>query len=227
MRTLVLVIDDDEAVVKVIGHTLKREGYTVLGAHDGSSGVRLAQECRPDLVVLDVIMPDIDGWETCRRLKAALPVPVLMLTVKDREEDIVRGFQCGVHDYLPKPFSPAELTARVKAILKRSGSTAASQERLCNQSLVLDLATKTATLAGRPLRLSPSEFDLLAYFMQNPGRLLSRRELLARVWGDGTGEGKASLLRGIRRLRAKLGDDASHPTFIFNVRGHGYYFREP
>ena len=229
MKERVLIIEDDQPLAKVIGVDLEREGYEVLVAGNGTDGLKGAYENHPGLVILDIMMPRLDGWEVCRRLKEMAATPVLMLTARVTEADVLKGFEAGADDYLRKPFSLAELNARVKALLKRVEVTAVNSPRpslVRNRDLELDLARHRVTLKGRPLELTPTEFRLLSHFMQNPGRLLSHSDLLTHVWGAEYAEEAQYLRLYIRYLRQKLQDDSTEPTYIFNVRGEGYRFRE-
>lgn len=230
MKERVLVIDDDECLAKVVALSLEKEGFEVLLAGNGTDGLKTAYETHPDLIVLDIMMPRLDGWEVCRRLKEMAATPILMLTARVTEADVLKGFEAGADDYLRKPFSLAELVARAKALIKRVEAntiTAPRPSLLRNRELELDLARHRVVLHGKPLELTPTEFRLLCYFMQNPGRLLSHTELLTHVWGAEYSEEAQYLRLYIRYLRQKLQDDSSEPTYIFNVRGEGYRFREP
>lgn len=228
MKERILIIEDDEPLSKVIGLHLEKEGFEVLLARDGIDGLRAAYEHHPHLVILDILLPRLDGWEACRRLKEMANVPVLILTARVAEADVLKGFECGADDYVRKPFSLAELTARVKALLKpvRSAPTDPRTIVLRNRDLELDLARHRVTLRGKALELTPTEFRLLSCFMQNPGKVLSHSELLSQVWGADYAEEDQYLRLYIRYLRRKLNDNPENPSYIFNVRGKGYRFRE-
>jgi DNA-binding response OmpR family regulator len=228
MNERVLVVDDDEVLGKVVALSLQKEGFQVQLVLSGPDGLRAAYDNHPQLIILDVMMPRLDGWETCRRLKEMSNVPILMLTARVTESDVLKGFECGADDYLRKPFSLAELNARCKALLKRAEPTTpdARPSLLRSRDLELDLARHRATLAGKPLELTPTEFRLLSYFMQNPGKLIPHKELLSEVWGPEYAEEDQYLRLYIRYLRQKLKDNPSNPTYIFNVRGEGYRFCE-
>lgn len=228
LKEHILVIDDDEALSQMIGLSLKQEGYAVSFATDGLAGLKAAQDERPDVVILDIMMPRLDGWEVCRRLKETSTTPVIVLTARVTENDLLKSFECGADDHLRKPFSLSELKARVKALI-RATSLARSRQTatvLRNRELELDVAAHRASLAGKPIKLTPTEFRLLLCFMQNPGKLLSHAELLTNVWGPEYAEEDQYLRLYIRYLREKLQDDPSNPTFIFSVRGEGYRFRQ-
>lgn len=227
----ILLIEDDTNLARLIEVSLRREGYRVLLAEDGVLGLETAEREHPDLVILDIMLPGLDGWEVCRRLKAASDIPVLMLTARVTEDDVLKGFSCGADDYLRKPFSLAELRARVASLLRRAGSAASGAgsepKVLTNLDLVLDTTRHEVHKQGRPLGLTPKEYRLLAYFLRHPGRLLSYEELLTQVWGPEHKDQSVYLRVYVRYLRQKLGDDPSRPTYITNVRGEGYRFREP
>lgn len=229
MDQRILLIEDDANLARLIGLSLGREGYQVAAKGDGTLGLEAAEAELPDLVILDIMLPGLDGWEVCRRLKATSDVPVLMLTARVTEDDVLKGFSCGADDYLRKPFSLAELKARVASLLRRSGGARAHRETqvVTNLDLVLDTTRHQVQQRGQPLGLTPKEYRLLSYFLRNPGRLLSYEELLTQVWGPEHKDQSVYLRVYVRYLRQKLGDDPNHPTYITNVRGEGYRFREP
>jgi|LSQX01.1.fsa_nt_gb DNA-binding response OmpR family regulator len=229
MKKHVLLIEDDEHLSRAVDITLSREGFEVTTARDGDVGLRRAYEQQPDLVILDVMLPGLDGWEVCRRLKQMANTPVLMVTARATEEDVLQGFHCGADDYVRKPFSLAELVARVKALLKRAdtyGSFTPQGNVLRNGDLEVDLARHQVTKNGSLVNLTPLEFRLLSYFLQNPGRLLTHGELLTHVWGPEFSGEDQYLRLYVSYLRQKLEDDSANPRYIFNIRGEGYRFRE-
>ncbi|MCW2608378.1 MAG: DNA-binding response regulator [Frankiales bacterium] len=215
---LVVVVEDERAIADAVAARLRADGHRVLVAADGPSGVALCREQRPDLVVLDVMLPGLDGYEVCRQVQADRPVPVLMLSARDEETDVVVGLRVGADDYVTKPFSPRELSARVAALLRRSARTAAPLPRLQVGDVVLDPAARLVSAAGAPVHLTPTEFDLLARLAERPGTVLSREQLLTDVWGW---RGGASTTRTVdthvASLRRKLGDDV-----VRTVHGVGY-----
>ena len=231
MSARVLIIEDDEPLARAVGLSLRKEGYEVILARNGAEGLRCAYEQHPDLVILDIMLPGLDGWTICQRLREMVSIPVLMLTARVTEADVLKGFEAGADDYLRKPFSLAELNARVRALLKRSDSAGSPSSSgpgvLRNGELELDLSSRRVSLRGQPLEVTPTEFRLLSYFMQNPGKLLTHDELLTEVWGREFADEHQYLRLYIRYLRQKLGDDAENPTYIANVRGQGYRFGEP
>ncbi|HKD96605.1 MAG TPA: response regulator transcription factor [Micromonosporaceae bacterium] len=220
---LVLVVDDDATVSDVVRRYLELAGYTVRLAGDGPAALDAFAERAPDLVVLDLMLPGIDGLEVCRRLRATAPeLPVVMLTALGQEADRVLGLELGADDYITKPFSPRELVLRVQSVLRRAtGPTTPSL--LTDGPLALDTGRRVATLDGRRLALTMREFDLLAFFMRNPGRALRRAELLEAVWGWTFGD-QSTVTVHVRRLREKVEDDPTQPRRIATVWGVGYRY---
>ncbi|MGC8836910.1 MAG: response regulator transcription factor [Anaerolineae bacterium] len=225
----VLVVDDDPPSVKMISFLLREEGYTVLTAADGEEALRLVQEERPDLVILDVMMPKVDGLEVCRRLRRQMvDVPIIILSAKGETADRVMGLELGADDYLPKPFEPMELLARVKAVLRRTEAhllNGLAQERLSVGGITLDPLTLTAHLAdGRSVLLTPTEFRLLHCLMRNAGQTLTHESLMESVWGYDYEGDSNPLPVYIRRLRAKIEAHPNQPKHLVTVRGLGYRF---
>ena len=223
----IVLVDDDANLRHTLGYALRQEGFEVLAAEDGERGLEAFHQSRPDVVLLDVMLPNLDGFEVCRRIRKESDVPILMLTARDTELDKVVGLELGADDYLAKPFSTRELVARVRALLRRTRPTAAPVgERLESAGLLLDAARHRVTLEGREISLKPKEFDLLAFFMAHPGQVFGREQLLASVWGyDFTGDSR-TVDTHVKTLREKLDDDAERPLWIDTVRGVGYRFRE-
>lgn len=224
MKERILVIDDDPSITAALRRTLVFEGYTVEIAQDGEEGLRKVRDWTPDLVVLDVLMPGLDGFEVCQRLRAADDTPVLMLTARDEVADRVRGLDAGADDYLVKPFAPDELLARIRAMLRRrEPREQPNQPRFAD--LQIDSRSHQAFRAGRELRLSAKEFDLLAYFARHPRQVLTREQLLDAVWGY-TFDGESNVLDVyVGYLRQKLEADGG-PRILHTVRGIGYVLRE-
>jgi len=220
-----LVIEDDPTVADVVTRYLEREGFDVAWCADGAEGLEHARRTLPDLVVLDLMLPTLDGFEVCRRLRAELPIPVIMLTARGDEVDRVLGLELGADDYVAKPFSPRELTARVKAVLRRANGsvTSATQrpDRLESNDLVVDTAAREATLDGGLLALTAREFDLLAFFMDQPRQAFRREHIMDAVWGSSYGD-PSTVTVHIRRLREKIEPDPRHPERIVTVWGVGY-----
>ncbi len=221
----VLVVDDEPTIVEVVARYLERAGYETLEAGDGLEALRLAELRDPDLVVLDVMLPEIDGIEVMRRLHEGegKPLPVILLTARGEESDRLVGLRRGADDYVVKPFSPAELVARVDAVLRRAAPAPEEEpEPLEVGPLRIDAAMRTVTLDGADVSLTQREFDLLAYLAAHPGRVFSRDQLMDAVWGYPFYTDTSTVTVHVRRLRAKLGDDPSEPRFIETVWGVGY-----
>jgi len=225
-RPRVLVVEDDRNVADVVVRYLEREGFDAVGVGDGYEALTRAEAEPPDIVVLDLMLPGLDGLEVCRRLRASTPVPVIMLTARGEEDDRIAGFEVGADDYVSKPFSPRELTARVKAVLRRASSPtirAVESGPIVAGDLVVDPAAHEARRGGELVALTAREFDLLCFLAQRPRRVFRREELLERVWGYTYGD-TSTVTVHIRRLREKLEDDPSAPTRITTVWGVGYRF---
>ena len=223
----VLVVDDETALAGVIASYLKREGFEVDLAHDGPSAVDQARRNPPDLVVLDVMLPGFDGIEVCRQLRSFTDAYVIMLTARDEEVDKIVGLSVGADDYLVKPFSPRELIARVRAMLRRPRAVATAPgpdqvTALAFADVVLDMESRQVTRAGTEVDLTRTEFDLLATLGARPRAAFTRRQLLDAVWGQGWYGDEHVVDVHVAHLRAKLGDDAADPTYIRTVRGVGY-----
>jgi DNA-binding response OmpR family regulator len=221
-KLTVLVVDDEIALAGVVAGYLEREGFQVVQAHDGPTAVELAESLRPDLIVLDVMLPGFDGVEVCRRIRHFTDAYVIMLTARDEEVDKIVGLSVGADDYLVKPFSPRELIARVQAMLRRPRSTPASPAVSTLGDLVLDEESRTVTVAGNPVQLTRTEFDLLATMAARPRLAFSRRQLIDEVWGSDWYGDEHLVDVHIGHLRRKLGDDAVEPRYVRTVRGVGY-----
>ncbi|MET8830509.1 response regulator transcription factor [Streptomyces sp. NPDC004610] len=218
----VLVVDDDPTVAEVVAGYLDRAGYLVDRAGDGPAALATAAAHRPDLVVLDLMLPGMDGLEVCRRLRGDGPVPVIMLTARGDEEDRVLGLEIGADDYVTKPFSPRELVLRVGSVLRRARPGPAGRP-LGAAGLRLDPAARRAAKHGTELALTLREFDLLAFFLAHPGRAFSREDLMREVWGWDFGD-LSTVTVHVRRLRGKVEDDPARPRLIRTVWGVGYRF---
>ncbi|SFE01534.1 DNA-binding response regulator, OmpR family, contains REC and winged-helix (wHTH) domain [Actinacidiphila alni] len=219
-------MDDDPTVAEVVASYLDRAGFAVERVADGPSAVARAAAFRPDLVVLDLMLPGMDGLEVCRRIREGGPVPVVMLTARGDEDDRILGLEVGADDYVTKPFSPRELVLRVESVLRRAGSAPAPGPWLRSGPLALDPAARRATRDGTELPLTIREFDLLAFFLRQPGRVLGREELMRRVWGWEFGD-LSTVTVHVRRLREKIEDDPARPRLISTVWGVGYRFDPP
>jgi two-component system response regulator ResD len=223
----VLVVDDEPTIVEIVARYMERAGYETYQAGDGPTALRLADQHHPDLVVLDLMLPGIDGIEVMRQLHER-PGPrtaVILLTARGEESDRLVGLRHGADDYVVKPFSPAELVARVDAVLRRVSPPADEQPPIEHGSLRLEPATRRVFVDGEELSLTQREFDLLAHLAAHPGRVYSRDQLMEAVWGESFFEDTSTVTVHIRRLRAKLGDDVTEPRFIETVWGVGYRFK--
>lgn len=223
MAQTILLVEDDEAFREVLAYSLRREGYEVREARDGQEALQNAREDTPDLIVLDVMLPGLDGFSICRILRAEMDTPIILLTARMGEMDKIVGLESGADDYVTKPFSTGELVARIRAVMRRSRPT---QNGLVIEQgpLRLNLERRRAYRNERELTLSPKEFDLLAELMRHPGIALSRDTLMDRVWGyDFVGDTRTVDVH-IRWLREKIEEEPSHPNYIQTVRGVGYRF---
>lgn len=231
MNERVLVVDDEPNIIELVSLYLKREGYEVLFAENGKEALELFFANPPDILILDIMLPDIDGLEILRKIRKESLVPVIMLTAKESEVDRVVGLELGADDYLTKPFSPRELVARVRAVLRRSkGSEEYVGSIIETPSLKIDAMRRTVEIKGTgktssSINLTATEFDLLYFFASNPGVVLTRERLLERVWGYGWACDTRTVDVYVRHLREKIGDDAQNPKFIETVRGVGYRFK--
>jgi len=222
----ILVVDDDPTIVDVLTRYLELEGFSVSSAADGTTAYEMALAAPPDLMVLDLMLPGIDGLEVCRRLRATSPVPVIMLTAKGDESDRIVGLELGADDYVAKPFSPKELVARIKAVLRRAqgplaGAVPGSPSELRDGDLTIDVIGRHTTRGGASVALTAREFELLVFMMRHSGRVFRREELLANVWGYAYGD-TSTVTVHIRRLREKIEPDPAAPTRITTVWGVGY-----
>jgi len=224
----VLIFEDDRKTAALIRLYLEKEGFQTITADDGRQGLKLARTHSPIFVVLDLMLPELDGWEVCRRLRRESSVPILMLTARGEEIDKVSGLTLGADDYVVKPFSPRELVARVKAILRRGHSESQNQTPILRHgSVVLDLEKRRVTAHGRPVSLTPHEYALLKTLMSHPGKTFTRDELLESIYPDGDAVVIDRVVDvHIGKLRQKIEKDPSNPKNIATVRGIGYRFEE-
>ncbi len=221
----ILLIDDDENLTELLGEYLAGQGYAARVAGDGREGLRAVFERKPDLIALDVTMPNKDGWETLARIREVSDAPVIMLTARGDEPDVLRGFSLGADDYVTKPFSFAQLLARIRAVLARAGKADAVEMRLRGGDLEADLTTKRVTRNGEPIALTPTEFKLLTALMQRMGEVVSPEELVREVWGPQYADEIGHVRRYVWHLRQKIEADPEHPRYIHNDRGFGYRFQ--
>jgi two-component system KDP operon response regulator KdpE len=219
----ILIVDDEPQIRRVLRATLTAQGYTTIEAKTGIEGIETARRERPDLILLDMNMPEMDGVETCRELRAGSDVPILMLTVRDAEKDKVRALDAGADDYVVKPFGIEELMARIRAALRRTTPADAAAMVVISKALNVDFATRTVTVrGGKPVHLTPKEFDLLRVLVQNQGKPISHRRLLQTVWGPDNGEQTEYLRVVVNQLRKKIEKDPAKPDLIRTEPWVGY-----
>ena len=227
MDKKVLVVDDDPELGKLIETILKPIDISVVQAFSGTEGLKRAYELHPDLVILDVMMPGMDGFDVCRRLREMASVPILMLTARGNDADVLHGFNVGVDDFVRKPFNQKELEARVRALIRRSDHHSSAEKFITNFSddvLNIDLEAKTAKVRGKAVELSPREFELLACLLRDQGKIISHRELLRMVWGDPYTNDVSMVTLYVHYLRKKLQDGRHGRQYIHTLWGRGYWF---
>jgi DNA-binding response OmpR family regulator len=225
----ILLVDDEQSVQTLLSYPLRKDGYEVIPAHDGQEALERFAEQRFDLVVLDLMLPKMDGIEVCRRMRSRSRVPIIMLTAKGDEIDKVVGLEMGADDYITKPFSMSEFRSRVRAALRRSrmpGAAAVDEQPIASGDLRIDFERRIVTLRDEEVRLTYVEFEVLAALARAPGRVLTREALLEHVWGDSEYRDPRTIDVHIRHLREKLERDPKGPEYLFTVRGVGYRFRE-
>ncbi|MGH2965795.1 MAG: response regulator [Solirubrobacterales bacterium] len=227
--TRILLVDDEQSVQTLLTYPLLKEGYEVVSAHDGREALDRFAEQRFDLVVLDIMLPHVDGIEVCRRIRSRSQVPIIMLTAKDDEIDKVLGLEMGADDYITKPFSVREFRSRVRAALRRTEmlrGRPGGEEPIAIGDLKIDFERRTVSMGDEGLRLTYVEFEVLAALARSPGRVHTREMLLEQVWGDSAYRDSRTIDVHIRHLREKLERDPSSPEYLFTVRGVGYRFRD-
>jgi DNA-binding response OmpR family regulator len=225
----ILLVDDEESLQKLLSYPLRSDGYEVVAAADGQEALDRFDEGQFDLVVLDVMLPRVDGFDVCRKLRARSAVPIIMLTAKAEEFDKVLGLELGADDYITKPFSMREFRSRVKAVLRRAELVQRDDngdEPLVQGDLAIDFSKRQVEVRGEPVRLTYVEFEILSTLARAPGRVFSRTMLLERLWGDSAYRDPRTIDVHIRHLREKLERDAKSPEYLFTVRGVGYHFRD-
>jgi len=224
----ILLVDDEQSIQTLLSYPLRKDGYHVTSATDGREALQRFEEARFDLVILDLMLPKLDGVEVCRQLRARSQVPIIMLTAKGSETDKVAGLEVGADDYITKPFSMREFRSRVKAALRRSRMAGKPQEiaAIDHGDLKIDFERRMVTLHDEEVRVTYVEFEILGALARSPGRVLSRETLLEHVWGDSEYRDPRTVDVHIRHLREKLETDPKDPEFLFTVRGVGYRFRE-
>ncbi len=230
MTKKILIVDDEKPIVEILKYNLEKEGYKVVTAYDGEAAIKMFAEENPDVIVLDIMLPLKDGLAVCREIRLQSDIPIIMLTAKEMEVDKVLGLELGADDYVTKPFSAREVTARVKAILRRSTASANKSSgdtggRLTVGNITVDRNEVQVYNEGEPVELTLREFNLLVYLMMKPGYVLSREQLLNQVWGyDYIGDDRTVDVT-VRRLREKLEENPAKPEYIHTKRGVGYFFR--
>ena len=226
--TRILLVDDEQSIQTLLSYPLRKDGYHVTSAQDGHEALQRFEEARFDLVILDLMLPKLDGVEVCRQLRARSQVPIIMLTAKGSETDKVAGLEVGADDYITKPFSMREFRSRVKAALRRSrmAGEPLEEETIDHGDLKIDFGRRMVTLHGEEIRVTYVEFEILGALARSPGRVLSRETLLEHVWGDSEYRDPRTVDVHIRHLREKLESNPKDPEFLFTVRGVGYRFKE-
>ena len=225
----ILLVDDEQSIQTLLSYPLRKDGYHVTSALDGSEALRRFEEGRFDLVILDLMLPHLNGVEVCRQLRSRSQVPIIMLTAKGSETDKVAGLEVGADDYITKPFSMREFRSRVKAALRRSRMAAGAQNEggaIEHEDLTIDFDRRMVTLADEEVKVTYVEFEILGALARSPGRVLTRETLLEHVWGDSDYRDPRTVDVHIRHLREKLEKDPKEPEYLFTVRGVGYRFRE-
>jgi DNA-binding response OmpR family regulator len=228
MRGKILAIDDNPQLIKMLRRCLESEDYEVIAAHSGREGLRKFQESHPDLVILDIMMPDMDGWEVCRSLREiSLNIPIIILTVLKEKANVVRGLALGADEFIAKPFKPGELVARIQALLRRVNMTKTPAEFYDDGNLAIDFERRQVYLRGQLVNLSPTEFRLLACLVRSAGQVVPHKTLLTRVWGPEYADEIHYVKLYIRYLRQKIEKCPERPKYVVTEWGIGYRFQEP
>ena len=226
MQELILVVDDEPKIVKLTRDYLEKDGFRVISASDGREALVAARREKPDLIILDLMLPDVDGWEVCRTLRRESGVPIVMLTARSEESDQIVGLELGADDYITKPFSPRTLSARLRAVLRRVKGHLKPQSVIHAGELEIDTDAHLVRVKGKPVHLTPNEFRLLSILAQHPGQLLSREQLIDQMHGISLESFDRSIDSHIKNLRKKLEDDITRPVYIQTVYGEGYRFTD-
>ena len=231
MERKILVVDDEKPIVDILRYNLEKDGFAVIEANDGAKGLELALSDKPDLILLDIMLPKMDGFDVCKKVREKSDVPIIMITAREEEVDKVLGLELGADDYITKPFSVRELMARVKANMRRM--SAGSEEKTQNEEIItadegfyIDCVKYEVVKGGKVLDLTLREFELLKYLVTQPDRIFSREALLSNVWGYEFYGDVRTVDVTVRRLREKVEDDSSNPVYILTKRGVGYYFNK-
>ncbi|MFY9504906.1 MAG: response regulator [Dethiobacteria bacterium] len=227
MSAKILVVDDERSIAEILKYNLEKEGFEVILAYDGEEALERLEQDKPDLILLDIMLPKKDGFAVCREIRAQKEIPIIMLTARETEVDKVLGLELGADDYVTKPFSAREVTARVKAILRRTRAFVGEEKKLLRHGdLVVDLDAIQVFNRGRLVELTPKEFSLLSVLMRRPGHVFDRQQLLNQAWGYDYFGDERTVDVTIRRLREKLELNPSEPEYIHTKRGVGYYFKQ-
>ncbi len=227
MSKKILVVDDEPQIVRVLKGYLESAGFQVVAAYDGAEALATFRHEAPDLIVLDLMLPEVDGLDVARTIRRESDVPIIMLTARVDEADRLIGLELGADDYVTKPFSPREVVARARAVLRRVGGPEPASRVLSAGDVVLDLDKRRASVGGRPVELTPTEFDLLAALVESPGRVFSRMQLLDKIQGYAYEGYERTIDAHVKNLRQKIEEDPKHPRYILTVYGLGYKFAEP
>ncbi|MGC9359702.1 MAG: response regulator transcription factor [Anaerolineae bacterium] len=226
MPDKILVVDDQVEIVRILRGYLEQSGYEVLSAYTGPEALRMARQEEPALVILDLMLPDMDGWDVCRALRRDSNIPIIMLTARVEETDRLIGLELGADDYVTKPFSPREVVARVRAVLRRVKGVPTQDERFSVGGLELDVAKHSVTVNGEAVDLTPTEFEILRTMMREPGRVFSRLQLLEAATGEAYEGYERTIDTHVKNIRRKIEPDSSDPAYLLTVHGVGYKLRE-
>jgi len=222
MSQKILLVEDDTKISRIISLYLEQSGFQVVQVYDGALAIPTFQRERPDLIILDLMLPHVDGWEICRQLRLSSDIPIIMLTAQGEETDRILGLELGADDYITKPFSPREVVARVRALFRRSHGQLVSSSTLSLQDVTIQLDRHVVSVAGQPVDLTPIEFELFITLVRHPGQVYTRLQLLEAAQGTAYEGYERAIDQHIKNLRAKLGDDARHPRYIQTIFGVGY-----
>ncbi|MFC2060400.1 response regulator [Chloroflexota bacterium] len=226
MAKKILVVDDERKIVDILKAYLERDGYRVINAYDGQSALELARRELPDLIILDLMLPEVSGWDVCRELRRESDVPIIMLTARDDTTDKIIGLELGADDYVTKPFDPKEIISRVRAVLRRGKGKVVSKATISVGEIMIDTEKRLVRRGDRDIDLTPIEFELLRVMAENPGRVYSRMQLLDKIQGDAYEGYERTIDSHIKNLRKKLELDPEHPEYIITIYGVGYKLEE-
>lgn len=222
----ILVVDDEKKIVEIVKAYLERDGYKVVVAYDGKSALELAQKDHPDLLVLDLMLPEISGWDVCRLIRKESDVPIIMLTARDDSIDKIVGLELGADDYVTKPFDPKEVVSRVRAVLRRYERRTISTHLITIADISIDTERRTVSRSGSIIELTSTEFDLLHVLAESPGKVFTRMQLLDRIQGEAYEGYERTIDSHIKNLRKKIEPDSNHPKYLITIHGTGYKLEE-